>query len=307
MPREGSSRFWDVVAERLEGRDVEDAGLVGSNPSERPSRTSSSIPQRKAASVFPDRSARRSACGAPSGSRASPLLGANGPAGNGARPGADGRFEVDERHGGTKSMPPRHDLPATGPELLGAGGRGQRRSLCLEFSSDSSTWLRLGDRDLPSGYPIPAPEWKMRPSVVETSSATLAALPPDVVDLNAPTRDLDRVIVPGLVPFLPGDRVPRDRFATMYSTSVIGAFASIDSKRMHWMTTARNDRFAEVMDRPIVTPSTTCGAVTWTSKPSEGLVAAASSWLRAGTAARRRCQCEDARADHETFLVVDRP
>ncbi len=38
---------------------------------------------------------------------------------------------------------------------------------------------------------------------------------------------------------------------------------------------------------PIVSPSTTCGAVTWTSKPRDGRGAAASSWPLAGAAAAK--------------------
>ena len=49
----------------------------------------------------------------------------------------------------------------------------------------------------------------------------------------------------------------------MYSTSVIGAFASIVSKRMHWMTTG-SERIGlqKWWIGPIVSPFTTCGAVT---------------------------------------------
>src|ERR687891_2933562 len=72
----------------------------------------------------------------------------------------------------------------------------------------------------------------------------------------------------------------------MYSTSVIGAFGSIVSNRMHWMTTGSGRiGLQKWWIGPIVSPFTTCGAVTWTSKPREGRGAAASSWPRAGAAA----------------------
>ena len=93
-------------------------------------------------------------------------------------------MEVAERHGGTNEVRPT-TLPlrfacraasALSP-LLGAGRRGQGRLLGSNSSSESSTWLTAWAIETsPVGMSDPGGQrWKMRPSVVDTSSAIFAA------------------------------------------------------------------------------------------------------------------------------------
>src|SRR5687768_909733 len=180
----------DVVPERLQGRDVEDArlvrqcaaatGLVGKAethqlvdpPEERGQRLSRSGRRRD----------QRVAARADRGP--APLLWGGWPFRETAlEPGADGGMEGVEGHGGTESTAPLHPLPGAGsrrsecaPRCYGAGLVAAARC-ASNSSSDSSTWLTAcAIETSPAGLSDPRGQrWRMRPSVVETSSAILAA------------------------------------------------------------------------------------------------------------------------------------
>ena len=152
----------DVVTESLERRDVEDPGLVRQRSATarrvgQTQRTSSSIPQRKAARSCRNRSAPRSACGGRSespASRAPP--GRKGPQGSGARTrcerrdgsrGASWGHQISAPHDAAATVWLSHRLRA--PGLLGAGRRSEGRLLSLELLFRKLDVAHgLGDRDL---------------------------------------------------------------------------------------------------------------------------------------------------------------